>query len=127
MPLWKKLAEDIRTAAMWVEMAWMEGEREYHRMLTLSTGSTLADALRMAGLQGFAERWLAMGGRIAVAGQEIGLGAILRPTDRVEFLKPLKIRPGDLRLGRLGRKGKAGRVSGRAVSPDGRAPGDESG
>ncbi len=125
MLLWKRRVEDTRMAAMWIEMVWMDGEREHRRMLTLSSGSTLADALRIAGLQGFAERWQAGGGRMARAGQEIGPGSILRATDRVEFLKPLQVRPGDLRLGRLGRKG--GKVSGRAVSPEGGLPSDESG
>ena len=120
MLLWKRRVEDTRMAAMWIEMVWMDGEREHRRMLTLSSGSTLADALRIAGLQGFAERWQAGGGRMARAGQEIGPGSILRATDRVEFLKPLQVRPGDLRLGRLGRKGGksvGGRFHRREASP----------
>ncbi len=106
MPLWKKPGEDTRRAAMWIEMVWMKGEAECRRILTLTVRSTLTDALGMAGLQDFAERWLAAGGGIAVEGRQISFDTVLRPMDRVEFLKSLTIRPGDLRLKRLGRRAK---------------------
>jgi putative ubiquitin-RnfH superfamily antitoxin RatB of RatAB toxin-antitoxin module len=86
---------------MWIEMVRRQGEREWRRMLTLPPGVPLREALRVAGLERFFERWLGAGGGVSVNGRRVHLETVLRPADRVEFLKPLKVGPGDLQRGWL--------------------------
>ena len=80
-----------------VEVAFVRPREQTLRRITLPEGSTVADALAAAGLEGAP-------GRVGIFGKVVPAGTVLREGDRVEIYRPLQADPKELRRRRAARR-----------------------
>lgn len=88
--------------SMTVEVAYAEPQRQFLRRVELHVGATLAEAVRVSGVErefGIDAAALAVG----VWSKPASRGTVLRDGDRVELYRPLQVDPKDARRRRAER------------------------